>query len=182
MNVDSEKEWTDLAEKARRAIDNPLLLPVDQATKHFSAVLHLWVQPTFTPERHFVFYEPNRNLNPLPKPILRKVEWNRESDLARVRNGELDFGPTFSYRTAEIEWEELRRVTKRLATISFPPFEDADISGRDGDNFGVQNFGLFQSARVVWWSEFGESWSGIARWHAETMEFIGLKLTASGLS
>lgn len=176
MNAERENEWLDFAGKARRMIDDPAQLPADEATKHFSPVLHLWISPTFTPESHYVIYEPRPNLNPLPKPFVRKVAWIKDADLARFRNDELFDLPTFSFQSAAIEWSEFRRIFEVLSKLTFPPFAEFDIGGRDGETFGVQTFGLFQNARITWWSYVDESWATLAKWHEETVDFLERKI------
>lgn len=176
MTSDRDNEWIALAGTARRMIDDPAQLPVDEATKHFSPILHLWISPTFTPERHYVFYEPRPNLNPLPNPFVRDIAWNKAADHARFQNGEILDEPTFSSQFAAIEWSELRRILEVLSKLTFPPFAEFDTSGRDGEMFGVQTFGLLQNARLTWWSEVHESWSALVKWHKETVDFCEGKL------
>lgn len=177
MTSDRDNEWIAFAGKARRMIDDPAQMPVDEATKHFSPVLHLWISPTFTPERHYVFYEPRPNLNPLPKPFVRKIAWIEPADLARFRNDEVLDSPTFSFESAAIEWSELRVIFDALSKLTFPPFAEFGIDVRDGEMFGVQTFGLLQNARLTWWSEVHESWTALVKWHEETVDFVEAKFS-----
>ena len=173
-----EKEWQELEAKARQRLENPRLLPKDETTKNFTPVLHLWIAPTFTPEKHWVFYKPRPQLNPLPKPFIRQIIWQKQLDSKRLSNPltGLQEGfhtePTFETKTVEIEKEMLETLHRQLSEIRFPAFVRDDVLGLDGERFGVEIIGFYHQARVSWWSVYPGEWQNLAAWFEKIHEFL----------
>jgi len=161
-----EKEWQELEAKARQIIENPRLLPKDETTKQFEPILHLWISPTFTPEKHWFFYKPRPQINPQPKPFVRQMIWQKEGDFQRLNNLQEVFvpEPTFEIKTVEIEWEFYRKFRSELSKIKLLPFIEVEMSGRDGDICGVETLDLFYSGKITWWSECPSEWKELVDW------------------
>ena len=76
-----EKEWQEIEQKALQMLKSPRLLPKDEVTKNFNPILHLWIDPSFKPQKHWFFYKPNIQLNPQPKPFVRELFWDRQNPI-----------------------------------------------------------------------------------------------------
>ena len=173
-----EKEWQELELKARQMLENPQLLPKDETTRNFTPTLHLWITPTFTPEKHWVFYKPRPQINPPPKPFVRQMIWRKESDFQRLNDSltGLQEGfhaePTFETKTALIEKEMFETLHQQLSEIRFPAFARDEIRGLDGESCGVEILGFYHQARVSWWSVYPDDWQELVRWFEKIQEFL----------
>jgi len=173
-----EKEWQELEAKARQILENPRLLPKDETTKHFEPTLHLWISPTFTPEKHWIFYKPQPQINPQPKPFVRQIIWQKPSDFQRLNNPLIGLQegfqaePTFETKTVEIEKEMLETLHQQLSEIRFPAFVRDEILGLDGESFGVEIFSFYHQARVSWWSIYPDDWHELVRWFEKIQRFL----------
>lgn len=178
MTEKREKEFQELEQKALRMLENPRFLPEDETTRNFVPTLHLWIAPTFTPDRHWYFYEPQRQLNPQPKPFVRQMIWQRQSDFQRLNNPltGLQRGfhtePTFEIKKFEIEKEMFENLHRQLSEISFPAFAKDEILGLDGERFGIETLGFYHQARVSWWSVYPKEWQNIVEWFEKTKGFL----------
>jgi hypothetical protein len=178
MTENREKEWQNLLTKATQMLENPHLLPTDRKNKQFNPILHLWVSPTFTPDKHWVFYTPQHQLNPQPKPIVRQIIWRKEMDYQRLNNPliGLEEGfhtePTFETKTVEIEKEIFDKLHNDLAKIQLPPFIKDEILGLDGEHFGVETLGFYHNAKITWWSTFPEEWKELVDWYKGVKGFL----------
>lgn len=183
MTKDREKEWLNLLMKATQMLENPHLLPKDETNKHFVPTLHLWISPTFTSDKHWVFNEPQPQINPQPKPIVQQIIWQRDADFQRLRNSEFDWQddfqtqPTFEIKTVEIEWEFSRKLRSELSRIQLPPFLEVEMSGRDGELFGVETLDLFYSGRITWWSDCPKEWKELVDWYEKVRKFLEEKFS-----
>lgn len=167
------KEWQELEQKALQMLNNPRLLPKDEINKHFNPTLHLWISPTFTPEKHWVFYQPQPQINPQPQPIVRQIIWTRDEDFQRLNNQQgFQAEPTFEIKTIEIEREFFRKIHIQLSKIKIPPFLDVEMNGRDGKLFGVETLDYFYNAKISWWSEYPEEWKELADWYEKINTFL----------
>lgn len=167
MTENREDQRQQLEATAQQILDNPRLLPRDFAAKHFNPTLHLWISPTFTPEKHWVFYEPQAQINPQPKPIVRQFIWNERFDFEH-----LPTEPTFEIKTVEIELEKLRSWQNQLSKISFPAFISEDYNGRDGEIVGIETLNFFHSAKISWWSEYPAEWQNLVDWYEKVRKFL----------
>ncbi len=173
-----EKEWQELETKARQMLADPRLLPKDETTKHFAPVLHLWISPTFTPEKHWVFYKPQPQINPLPKPFVRQMVWQRQTDFKRLNDPltGLKEGfhaePTFETKTVGIEPEIFNNLHDRLSEIRFPAFAKDEILGLDGERFGIETLGFYHQTKVSWWSAYPKEWQELVSWFEKTEAFL----------
>lgn len=173
-----ENEFQELEQKALRIIENPQLLPIDETTKNFVPTLHLWIAPTFSPDRHWYFYKPQRQLNPQPKPFVRQMIWQKQTDFRRLNDPLIGLKegfhtePTFEIKKFEIEKEVLENLHKQLSEISFPAFVEDEILGLDGQQSGVETLGSYHRARVSWWSVYPKEWQNIAEWFEKTRKFL----------
>jgi hypothetical protein len=174
MTETHEKEWQNFQSTAQQMIDNPRLLPKDLQIRQFNQTLHLWISPTFTPEKHWVFNIPQHQLNPQPKPIVQQIIWQKDVDFQRLRNSTDDFQiePTFEIKTIEIEWEFCSKLSFNLSKIQLPPFIEVEISGRDGEMFGVETLDLFYNGRIIWWSEPPNEWKELVDWYDKVRKFL----------
>ncbi len=174
MTETHEKQWQQLQTTARQMLDNPRLLPKDFATKHFNPTLHLWISPTFTPEKHWVFSEPQAQVNPQPKPIVQQIIWQQNTDFQRWRNSPEDFQiePTFEIKTVEIDREKLRGWQNQLSKIHLPPFIQTEMNGRDGEIVGIETLDYFYSGRISWWSEYPKEWQNLVDWFGKIRKFL----------
>lgn len=178
MSERREKEVWELEQNALRMLENPNLLPQDETTKHFSPTLHLWISPTFTPDKHWFFYKPQRQLNPQPKPFVRQMIWLRENDLRRLSDPLVGLQegfhpePTFEIKKVEIEKEIFENLHKQLSELSFPAFAKDEILGLDGERYGVETLGFYHRARVSWWSVYPDEWNNLVEWFEKTRNFL----------
>lgn len=178
MIENRENKWRNLQATAQQMLDNPRLLPKDLQIRQFNQTLHLWISPTFTSEKHWVFSVPQPQINPQPKPIVQQIIWEREMDFQRLMNLETDLAddfqlsPTFEIKTVEIEWEFYRKLRAELSKIQLPPFLEVEMSGRDGEVFGVETLDLFYSGRITWWSDYPEEWEEMVDWYEKVRQFL----------
>lgn len=178
MIEDREKEWKNLQAKALQVLENPRILPNDLQVKQFDQTLHLWISPTFTPEKHWIFYTPQPQINPQPKPFVRQMIWQKQSDFQRLNNPLIGFQegfhaePTFEIKTVEIEKEFLENLHQQLSEIRFPAFATDEILGLDGENFGVEILGFYHQARVSWWSVYPKEWQKLVDWFEKIHIFL----------
>lgn len=179
MTENYEKEWQNFQSTAQQMLDNPRLLPKDLQIRQFNQTLHLWISPTFTPEKHWVFNIPQHQLNPQPKPIVQQIIWQRDVDFQRLRNLSDDFQiePTFEIKTVEIEWEFYRKIRSGLSKIQLPPFLEVEISGRDGEICGVETLDLFYNGRIIWWSDCPKEWKDLVDWFERIRKFLEEKFS-----
>lgn len=174
MTQNHEKEWRNLQTTAQQMLDNPRLLPKDLQIRQFNQTLHLWISPTFTPEKHWIFYMPQYQLNPQPKPIVQQIIWQRDADFQSLRNSTESYQlePTFEIKPIEIEWEFYRKIRSEISKIQLPPFLNVEMSGRDGEIFGVETLDLFYSGRITWWSDCPQEWRELADWYERVRKFL----------
>jgi len=173
-----DDEWYELEAKARQMLENSQFFPKDETIKHFIPTLHLWITPSFTPEKHWVFYDPRPQLNPLPKPRVRQFVWKKQEDYKRLNDPLIGLKegfhsePTFEIKTIEIERENFKRLHEDLAEIHFPAFIKDDFLGLDGEHFGVETLGAYHKAKVSWWSAFPPEWKNLVDWYKKIREFL----------
>lgn len=178
MIENRENEWQELQANVRRVLDNPRLLPKDTTTKHFIPTLHLWVSPTFTPDKHWVFYKPQAQINPQPKPIVKQIIWRKEMDFQRLNNPLIGLqegfhsDPTFEIKTVEIETEIYQKFHDNLVKIQLSAFIKDEILGLDGEQFGVETLGFYHNAKITWWSIYPKEWQELVEWFERTREFL----------
>lgn len=178
MTENREKEWLNLLTKAMQMLDNPRLLPKELQIRQFNQTLHLWISPTFTPEKHWVFYTPQPRLNPQPKPIVRQIIWQKEKDYQRLNNPLIGLKegfhtePTFEIKTIEIEKEDFDKIHHELAKIAVTPFIKDEILGLDGEHFGVETLGFYHNAKITWWSSFPNEWEELVDWYEKVRKFL----------
>ncbi|HRH42198.1 MAG TPA: hypothetical protein PKY82_11275 [Pyrinomonadaceae bacterium] len=182
MIENREKEWQELEQKASQILNNPTLLPKDAINKHFDPTLHLWISPTFTPEKHWVFYQPQPQINPQSQPIVRQIIWQRDADFQRLNNPLVGLQqgfqaePAFEIKTIEIEREFFRKIHTQLSKIQLLPFIQEEIGGRDGEIFGIETLGFYHNAKISWWSEYPEEWKELADWYEKIKTLLEEKL------
>lgn len=173
-----EKEFQELEQKALRMLENPKLLPNDETTKNFTATLHLWISPSFTPDKHWYFYKPHRRLNPQPKPFIRQMIWQKQNDFQRLNDPLIGLKegfhtePTFEIKKIEIEKEFFEKLNKQLSEISFPPFVEDEMLGLDGQQSGIETLGFYHRTRVSWWSVYPKEWQSIVEWFEKTRHYL----------
>lgn len=178
MIEDREKEWQNLQAKALQMLENPRTLPNDLQVKQFNQTLHLWISPTFTLEKHWVFYKPQPQINPQPKPIVQQIIWQKTVDFQRLNDPliGLEEGfhiePTFEIKTIEIESEFYRKIRAELSKIKLSPFMEVESDGRDGEIFGVETLDLFYSGRIIWWSSSAVEWQELIDWYEKVRRFL----------
>lgn len=178
MIEDREKEWQNLQAKALQMLENPRLLPKDLQIKNFNQTLHLWISPTFTPEKHWIFYTPQPQINPQPKPIVQQIIWQRETDFRRLNDPLIGLQegfytePTFEIKTIEIELEFYRKIRSKLSEIKLLPFIEVESDGRDGEIFGVETLDLFYNGRITWWSSPPIEWNELTDWYEKVGKFL----------
>lgn len=176
-----EKEWRELEAKVRYILNNPRFLPKDETTKQFIPTLRLWIAPSFSSDKHWIFYNPRLQINPQPKPRIRQLIWQKQDDykrlfdpLAGLKEG-FHTEPTFEIKTVEIEKESFDKFNKDLAKIQFPPFIKDEILGLDGERFGVETLGSYHSAKIFWWSSYPEEWKELVNWYEKVKKFLETK-------
>lgn len=173
-----EKEWQNLQATARQMLENPRFLPKDLQIKQFHQTLHLWISPTFTPEKHWIFYTPQPQINPQPKPVVQQIIWQRETDFRRLNDPLIGLQegfhiePTFEIKTIEIGSEFYQKIRVELAKIKIPPFLEEEMNGRDGEIFGVETLDLFYSGRITWWSSSPIEWKELVDWYEKIRKFL----------
>ena len=174
MTENREKEWQNLLTKATQMLENPRLLPKDETTKHFNPTLHLWISPTFTPDKHWIFYTPQHQLNPQPKPIVRQIIWRKEKDFQRLNSLQEGFHlePTFEIKSVEIDRDFYQKLRSELSRIQIPPFIQEEMDGRDGEVFGVETLDLFYSGRITWWNSYPTEWKELVVWYEKVRKFL----------
>ncbi|NJM54471.1 MAG: hypothetical protein HC846_14505 [Blastocatellia bacterium] len=178
-----EKEWQKFQATAQQMLDNPRILRKDLQIRQFNQTLHLWISPTFTPEKHWIFNEPQSQINPQPKPIVQQIIWQKDADFQRLRNSEIDWqddfqlSPTFEIKTVEIEWEFYRKLYSELSKVQLPPFLEVEMSGRDGDICGIETLDYFYSGRIIWWSDYPEEWKDLVDWYEKLRKFLEEKFS-----
>lgn len=175
MTDNRDKNWRIFQTAVQQMLDNPRLLPAHLQIGQFNQTLHLWISPTFTPEKHWVFSEPQHQVNPRPKPRVQQIIWQQSADFQRLREFPDDVlsEPTFDIKTIEIDWDFYLKIREQLSKIHIPPFLDFDSSGRDGEQFGVQTLDLFYNARISWWSDVPDEWKPLADWYEEVIRAVG---------
>lgn len=178
MTVNREKEWQNLQIKAQQMLDNPRFLPKDETTRKFIPTLHLWLNPTFTPEKHWIFYKPQPQINPQPKPIVQQIIWEKVKDYQRLNNPLIGLKegfhtePTFNIKTITVEKEMFDKFHSDLAKIEIPPFVKYEILGLDGEHFGVETLGLYHNAKITWWSSYPKEWQELVNWYEKVRKFL----------
>lgn len=178
MIENRETEWQNLQAKALQMLENPRILPKDLQIKNFNQTLHLWISPTFTPEKHWIFYTPQPQINPPPKPIVQQIIWQRTADFQRLNDPLIGLQegfhiePTFEIKTIEIEKEYYSKIRTELSKIQIPPFIEVESDGRDGEIFGVETLDLFYSGRITWWSSPPFEWNELDDWYEKVRKFL----------
>jgi hypothetical protein len=178
MIENREKEWLQLQAIAKQMLENPRLLRKDESNKHFNPILHLWIASSFTPAKHWVFYKPQIQINPQPKPIIREIIWERQMDSSRIFNPLVGLKegfhiePTLRVRTIEIEKEIFTKLQNDLAKINIPAFVKDEILGLDGETCGVETLGSYHSAKVFWWSSYPDEWKELVSWFENIRMFL----------
>lgn len=178
-----QKERQELERKALQMLENPELLPSDEVTRRFKPVLHLWIEPTFTPQKHWIFYEPHVRINPPPKPLVREIFWDRQNDLRRLSDPLIglkegfDDEPRLQIRTIEIEKTRLEDFLETLSQITFPAFIRDDNLGLDGSRFGIETLGFYCKTKISWWSVYPKEWQAVVDWFEKTMKFLEVEFS-----
>lgn len=178
MAENRQKEVRELEQKALRMLENPQLLPNDETTKNFVPTLHLWIAPSFKPDKHWIFYKPHRRLNPPPKPFVRQIIWQKDFDFRRLydpltglKEG-FHTEPTFEIKKIEIEKVFFENLNKQLSEISFPAFVEDEMLGLDGEKSGIETLGFYHPARVSWWSVYPKEWQNLVGWFEKTRNYL----------
>ena len=118
-----EDEWQELETKAERMLENPWLLPRDAILKFYRPILRLWIYPSFSPYKVWIFCKPDfRKINPMTF-IIREVTWDRNADAQRLNNPleGLKKGfhtePEIELKSIEIEKEMFDKIFSELKQI-----------------------------------------------------------------
>lgn len=178
MIEDREKEWQELESKARQMIDNPSFFPKDETTKQFLPTLHLWISSSFTPDKHWIFYNPRLQLNPQPKPRVKQLIWQKQEDFNRLNNPLIGLQegfhtePAFEIKTIEIDKEIFDKLHTNLAKIKVLPFVKDEILGLDGEHFGVETLGSYHNAKITWWTFYPQEWKELVEWYKKVRQFL----------
>lgn len=173
-----------LEEEAMRMLENPSLLPKEDAIlKFYEPILRLWTYPSFSPYKVWVFCEPNfRTINPSDL-IIRKVIWDRHTDLDRLANPleglkkGFDTEPRLVIRSTKVEREIYENLYSKLNEIKFSAFASEGTFGVDGESYGIESFCFSNSTRVSWWSVYSDEWQNLVEWFRKTTEFLENKFS-----
>lgn len=178
-----EKEWQELESKAVKLLNNPYLLPKDAILKFYQPILRLWIYPSFSPCKVWIFNEPNfRTIKPKTL-IVRQVRWDGNADYERLNNPleGLKKGfhtePKLEIESIEITKEVFGKIFSELQQIQFPAFANYRKSvGIDGIRYGVETFDFTDRMNISWWSVYPEEWQNLVDWFEKTTDYLQTEL------
>lgn len=158
-----DKEWQELESKAENLLQNSGLLPKDAILKFYNPILRLWIYPSFSPYKVWIFYEPDfRTIQP-ENLIVRQIIWERDADGQRLNNPleGLEKGfhtePKLEIESTEIKKEIFTKIFSELQQIHFPAFANYRKSvGIDGIRYGIETFDFTHKTNISWWSIYPE--------------------------
>lgn len=184
MIENRQEEFQVLESKAMRLLENPDLLPKDALLKFYKPILRLWIYPSFSPYKVWIFCEPDfRTIKP-DNLIIREIIWDRNEDSRRFTNPleGLKKGfhtePELLTKSVEIEKQVFDKIFNELKQIPFPAFANYNKTiGIDGVRYGVETFDTTHRTNISWWSHYPEEWQGLIEWFEKTTNFLQEKFS-----
>jgi hypothetical protein len=178
MVENRQEEWQMLESKAMQMLEKPRLLPKDAILKFYEPILRLWIYPSFSPYKVWIFYEPNFRTIALSNLIIREITWDRGKDYERLTNPltglkkGFDTEPRFEFKSFEIEKETFDRFFSELKQIEFSAFANYKMIGIDGVTSGIETIGFICNTRISWWSNYPKEWKNLVGWFENTTDFL----------
>lgn len=179
-----EKEWRELESRALSLLENPNLLAKDAVLKFYEPILRLWIYPSFSPYKVWVFGEPDFQTKKAKNLIIREVIWDRNTDFKRLANPleglkkGFDAEPNFEIKSVEIQKEAFDKIFSELEQIRFPAFAGYKKTiGIDGIRYGIETFETTHRTNVSWWSVYPEEWQNLVEWFEKITGFLQAKFS-----
>ena len=128
MIENRKNEWSELEAKAMEILENPRLLPKDAILKFYQPVLRVWIYPSFSPYKVWVFSNPDfKTIRPKNLKVI-EVTWDKNEDYRRLNNPleglKKGFGtrPKLEIKSIEIESEVFESIYTELKQVQFSAF------------------------------------------------------------
>lgn len=174
-----EKEWRKLESEAENLLNNPYLLTENATSKFYKPILRLWIYPSFSPYKVWIFNEPDfRTVKP-NNLIIRQIIWDREADYQRLANPleglkkGFHINPDFETKSAEIQKENFDEIFENLKRIHFPAFANyGKAIGLDGVRYGIETLDFSHRTNISWWSVYPEEWKNLIDWFEKTTNYL----------
>jgi hypothetical protein len=147
---------------ALEALDTPASYPLLAPLGRLDRVpVSLGFFPSFEPYRTWALVQRQDGW------FVRRVVWNRVGDYAR---GNIN-APALFGSEAKLPTEEARTLTEKLSSLTVPLALPKRF-GLDGTTSTLAIDNLFDAFTLEWWESGPPGWEGVARWHAEAVEFF----------
>lgn len=170
--VQNPKQFDELRAAAEKQLQDPAgQLP------HHSRLLRLWHYPSFDSWTSFLVCVPFARFNQSESPMVVAATWNRQFDATRFNDPMkglahgLSSTPTISLKQASLSAATLDSTLRLLEQVALPIVLDRSIV-LDGEEFGVETFGMLTAVRVRWHSNPGGAWLPLLDWFEETRTFL----------
>jgi hypothetical protein len=161
------KEFDELSALAGNNLRHPKVQP-----PHHRPLLRLWCYPSFERWTSWLVYVPVQRLTQPDSPIVAEVTWDRPFDVERFTNPlkglahGLSSTPTITLKQAGVPSEMLNSQLLSLEQISVPVMVHTSL-GLDGEECGLETFGMAAAVRLIWQSNIPEAWQPVVRWAEE---------------
>lgn len=179
MIENRSEEFQEIESKAMRLLENPNRLPKDAILKCYKQILRLWIYPSFSPYKVWIFNEPDfRTIKP-NNIIIRQVIWDRNTDYQRLSNPleglkkGFHIEPNLEIKSVEIKKECFDEIFEELKQIQFPAFANyGKTIGIDGISCGIETFDFTHTTNISWWSVYPKEWQNLVEWFEKTTDFL----------
>lgn len=166
--------YYELLRIAAERLDHPSKIPGSEELDRWRPRLRLWHYPSFEPQYSWSVHQTYDRATGKNRAIVRQVTWHYDLDVKRFDpqakdpETEINVQPTMEVMDCPLDLEAFEERLVALGNIAFPAFA-AQGMGFDGETYGIS---LPRYAKVEWWCEGPESWSGLTVWAAEMRQWL----------
>ena len=166
------KEFDELSAAAEVLLQRPKV-----QLAHHTRLLRLWHYPSFDSWTSVLVYVPVTRYQESESPLVIAATWDRPFDATRFNDPMkglvhgLSTTPTVTFKQASLSSSLLDSELRRLEQIALPVMLDRSII-LDGEEFGIETFGMLHAMRLSWRSSEGEAWLPLHEWSEEMRTFV----------
>jgi hypothetical protein len=179
-----QDEWRELEEKTIRLLSNPNLLPIDAIAKYYQPILRLWIYPSLSSFKVWIFCEPDFRTTNKKDLIVCEVTWDRNADYKRLANPleglkkGFDSEPRLEIKSLEIEREIFDEIFSELKHVQFTAFaNNTKTIHVDGVRCGIEAFDFTHRTSISWWCDSPDEWRNLFEWFEKTTDFLQAKFS-----
>jgi hypothetical protein len=130
--------------------------------------LMLWRYPTFEPYSSWSIFQVDHHY------WVRRIEWNRSRRFPSDNVSPYTYGCE-----AVIANQSVNTLLSNLSELTFRPFQQPELAGRDGTIYGVEVGSDWLPCRLTWWQLPSDDWQPLADWFERAVSEFQSVLPAS---